>query len=89
MQRQKGNGRQMKGIFGDFLGSVLGPLGGLAGSAFGPLGNIVGGGIGSAVGGLAKKLPFKEGGVVAAAKAGKGTAAMKRKMAKLRAMRKK
>ena len=57
---------QMKGIFGDFLGSVLGPLGALAGSALGPLGGIVGGGIGSAAAGAAKKLPFKKGGVVMA-----------------------
>ncbi len=91
--------RQVKGIFGDFLGSVLGPLGGLAGSAFGPLGSIVGGGIGSAVATAAKKLPFKKGGVVVAEMAmpmkkgkakkapAKGSAAMKAKMARLRAMR--
>lgn len=90
--------RQSKGFIGDFFGSVLSPLGSIAGAAFGPIGSIVGGGVGSAVGSLAKKLPFKRGGVVMAAmpmkmKKGKkgpakGTAAMKAKMARLRAMRK-
>ena len=91
--------RQQKGVFGDFLSSVLGPLGSVAGAAFGgPIGSIVGGGVGSAAGGLAKKLPFRRGGVVMAAmpmkmKKGKkgpakGSAAMKAKMARLRAMRK-
>ena len=82
--------RQQKGVFGDFLSSVLAPLGGIAGAAIsGPLGGILGTGAGSALGNLSKKLPFQAGGVVAMAKAGKGTAAMKKKMARLRALRKK
>lgn len=80
---------QNKGFFGDLISSVAQPLGALAGAAFGgPLGGILGGGLGSAISPIAKRLPFRQGGVVAKAKKGKGSKAMKAKMARLRAMRK-
>lgn len=99
--------RQNKGFFGDLLGEILPGAGALLGSLVSPLGTIVGGGVGKGLGGLARKIPFKKGGVAMhqmpdgsmmpgkthgkAKKAkkgpGKGTAAMRAKMAKLRAMR--
>jgi len=80
-----GNG----GLFGDFLGNVLGPLGGIAGSFLGPVGGIVGGGIGSGLGSLAKNIPFKKGGVIGKRKGRmtKGSKQAKAYMAKLRRMR--
>jgi len=86
--------RQNKGFFGDLLGEILPGAGSLLGSLVGPLGTIVGGGVGKGLGGLARKLPFKKGGVVMkkkgkkAAMPAKGSTAMKQRMAKLRAMRK-
>lgn len=53
-----------KGFFGDFLSSVAQPLGALGGAFLGPLGGIIGSGIGSAISPLAKRIPFKKGGVV-------------------------
>jgi hypothetical protein len=53
-----------KGFIGDFLSSVAQPLGSLGGAFFGPLGGIIGSGIGSAISPLAKRIPFKKGGVV-------------------------
>lgn len=61
----KGQMTSGKGFFGDLISSVVQPLGALAGAAFGgPLGGILGGGLGSAFSPLAKRLPFKKGGVV-------------------------
>jgi hypothetical protein len=61
IKNQMGQG---KGFFGDLISSVAQPLGALAGSAFGPLGGILGGGLGSAISPIAKRLPFRKGGVV-------------------------
>jgi len=60
------------GIIGNLLGAALskggGILGGLAGSEFGPVGAFLGENFGEQGGGLlgkyAKKIPFKQGGVV-------------------------
>lgn len=55
------------GIFGNILSEILGPLGGMAGGSLGgPLGATVGKFGGSALGGLAKKIPFKSGGIIMA-----------------------
>jgi outer membrane lipoprotein SlyB len=84
IKNQMGQG---KGFFGDLISSVSQPLGALAGAAFGgPLGGILGGGLGSAISPIAKRLPFRKGGVVSKPK--KGSKAMKAKMARLRAMKK-
>jgi hypothetical protein len=53
-----------KGFIGDFLSSVASPALGLLGSAFSPIGGIIGSGLGSAISPLAKRIPFKKGGVV-------------------------
>jgi hypothetical protein len=60
----KGQMTSGKGFFGDLISSVAQPLGALAGTAFGPLGTIIGGGLGSAISPIARRLPFKKGGVV-------------------------
>ena len=67
------------GILGNLLGAALskggGILGGLAGSEFGPVGTFLGENFGEQGGGLlgkyAKKIPFKEGGIVRQALAGR------------------
>ena len=89
--------QQNKGFFGDLLGSVLQPAGALAGgalSAFGvptPIGTAAGGFLGGKLGDLARRLPFKKGGVVPKKnkKMKKGSTQAKAFMAKLRSMRKK
>lgn len=74
------------GFFGNILGEISEAVsGGIP---------IIGGRLGKLVGEQARRLPFKHGGMVvnpmiAHAKQGKGTKAMKDKMRRLRAMRKK
>jgi hypothetical protein len=85
------------GIFGDILGEIGGAAGSLVPLPFG-LGSTLGREGGKALGGL---IPFRKGGQVvmtsmgpmmmkpSKAKKGKSTTAMKRKMAKVRAAKKK
>jgi hypothetical protein len=61
----KGQMTSGKGFFGDLLSSVVQPLASIAGTALGgPIGGILGGGLGSALSPIARRLPFKKGGVV-------------------------
>ena len=86
-----------KGFIGDLISSVAQPLGALGGAFLGgPLGGIIGGGLGSAISPIAKRIPFQQGGVVmmekpkkAKKQPAKGSKAMKLKMARLRAMKRK
>lgn len=62
MPNTKGTNR---GFLGDLVSSVVQPLGALAGTFLGgPLGGIIGSGLGSAISPLAKRIPFKRGGVI-------------------------
>jgi hypothetical protein len=76
------------GVFGNLLGQGIGYLGGglFGGQKAKDTGRTIGGALGTL-------LPFQQGGIVMPVKKvkrgkGKGTKAMKAKMAKLRAMRK-
>jgi len=54
-----------KGFFGDLLGSVLSPIGTLLGGKVGgPVGAAAGGFLGDKAAGLARRIPFKKGGIV-------------------------